>query len=70
MKRLREILEYKSFYPRAKGEQKFMDQHTVKVNADPAGNGDEVFKGTKVKVYDRAKNRRGANADPAKETSE
>jgi len=41
------------------GERKFADAHKVEVVGDANGNDDEVFKGSKVKVFDRAKHREG-----------
>ena len=42
-------------------EQKFVDKHVVAKHADRNGNGDEVFKGSKVKMDDRRKTRHGYN---------
>ena len=42
-------------------EQKFVDKHVVAKHADRNGNGDEVFKGSKVKMDDRRKSRHGYN---------
>jgi hypothetical protein len=42
-------------------EQKFVDKHVVVKHPDRNGNGDEVFKGSKVKPIDRRKERHGYN---------
>jgi len=42
-------------------EQKFIDKHVVAKTADRNGNDDEVFKGSKVKMADRKKDRKGYN---------
>jgi hypothetical protein len=42
-------------------EQKFVDKHVVAKHSDRNGNGDEVFKGSKVKPVDRRKDRHGYN---------
>jgi hypothetical protein len=42
-------------------EQKFVDKHVVAKHSDRNGNGDEVFKGSKVKPIDRRKDRHGYN---------
>lgn len=42
-------------------EQKFVDKHVVAKHADRNGNDDEVFKGSKVKMIDRRKDRKGYN---------
>jgi hypothetical protein len=42
-------------------EQKFVDKHIVAKHADRNGNDDEVFKGSKVKMIDRRKDRKGYN---------
>ncbi len=42
-------------------EQKFIDKHVVAKTADRNGNDDEVFKGSKVKMADRKKERHGYN---------
>mgnify|MGYP003653104197 CR=1 FL=1 len=42
-------------------EQKFVDKHVVAKHPDRNGNGDEVFKGSKVKPIDRRKDRHGYN---------
>jgi len=42
-------------------EQKFIDKHVVAKTADRNGNDDELFKGSKVKMADRKKDRKGYN---------
>ena len=42
-------------------EQKFIDKHVVAKTADRNGNDDELFKGSKVKMADRPKHRKGYN---------
>ena len=42
-------------------EQKFVDKHVTAKHSDRNGNGDEVFKGSKVKQIDRRKERHGYN---------
>lgn len=48
-------------------EQKFIDKHVAVANPDRNGNGDDVFKGAKVKTINRRKERKGYDAgDDAK----
>jgi hypothetical protein len=42
-------------------EQKFIDKHVVAKTDDRNGNDDELFKGSKVKMADRPKHRKGYN---------
>lgn len=42
-------------------EQKFIDKHAIAKVADRNGNDDELFKGSKVKMIDRKKERKGYN---------
>lgn len=42
-------------------EQKFVDKHVRVDNADRNGNGDEVFKASKIKTIDRKQGRKGYN---------
>lgn len=42
-------------------EQKFVDKHVVAKHSDRNGNGDDVFKASKVKMDDRRKTRYGYN---------
>lgn len=56
-KTLKQVIEI--YKPKAGDEQKFVDKHVIASKEDPNGNGDEVFKGTKVKVLDRKKERHG-----------
>ena len=60
-KTLNNLLERyrKSYYPDPKGEQRFYDKHKVKKTADANGNGDDVFKASKIKKLDRHKDRHG-----------
>lgn len=44
-----------SYVPKTKDEKRFMDKHVVKKTEDRNGNGDDVFRATNVKPYDRAK---------------
>ena len=48
-----------AYRPKGGDEQKFFDKHNIEVVDDANGNGDEVFKGTKVGVIDRKKERHG-----------
>lgn len=47
------------FQPKSDGERQFVDKHTVATTDDAAKNGDEVFKGSKVKTAARAPERHG-----------
>jgi hypothetical protein len=40
-------------------EQKFVDKHVRVTTAEPAGNGDEVFKASKIKTIERKSGRKG-----------
>jgi hypothetical protein len=51
-------------------EQKFIDKHVVAKTADRNGNDDEVFKGSKVKMADRKKERHGYNPGEDEEVYE
>ena len=42
-------------------EQKFVDKHVRVTTAEPAGNGDEVFKAAKIKTIERKQGRKGYN---------
>jgi hypothetical protein len=42
-------------------EQKFVDKHVRVTTAEPAGNGDEVFKASKIKTIERKQGRKGYN---------
>jgi len=55
-KTLNQVVGYR---PKAGDEQKFVDKHVIASKEDPNGNGDDVFKGSKVKVMDRMKERHG-----------
>lgn len=77
MKTLKQLLELKaekptpstpvepdsvtSFVPKTKDEKRFMDKHVVQKHADRAGNGDDVYRATNVKAYDRAASKHGYN---------
>lgn len=56
-KTLKQVLN--QYRPKAKDEQDFADKHEVEVTDDANKNGDEVFKGTKVKTVERSKTRHG-----------
>jgi hypothetical protein len=51
-------------------EQKFIDKHAVAKTADRNGNDDELFKGSKVKMADRPKHRKGYNPGQDEEVYE
>ena len=51
-------------------EQKFIDKHVVAKTADRNGNDDELFKGSKVKMADRPKHRKGYNPGQDEEVYE
>ena len=51
-------------------EQKFIDKHAVAKTADRNGNDDELFKGSKVKMADRPKHRKGYNPGEDEEVYE
>ena len=51
-------------------EQKFIDKHVVAKTDDRNGNDDEVFKGSKVKMADRPKHRKGYNPGQDEEVYE
>ena len=48
-----------AYRPKGGDEQRFMDKHVIQHTDDANGNGDEVFKGTKVKYADRTAERHG-----------
>lgn len=54
------------YRPKGGDEQNFFDQHKIEVIDDANGNGDEVFKGTGVKVIDRMSERHGYNHEEGK----
>lgn len=54
------------YRPKGGDEQNFFDQHKIEVIGDAAGNGDEVFKGTGVKVIDRKSERHGYDHEEGK----
>jgi len=51
-KTLKSILE--TYAPRSEDEKRFIDKHVVVKHADRNGNGDDVFKGKKIKIIKRA----------------
>jgi hypothetical protein len=75
MKTLKQLLEFKkpaptepfnkasetSLDPKSFDEKRFKDKHVVKVKPEVAGNGDDVFKASNVKAYDRKASRHGNN---------
>lgn len=50
-----------SYVPKSKDEKRFMDKHIVQKTNDANGNGDDVFRGTNIKAYDRSATRHGYN---------
>lgn len=50
-----------SYVPKSKDEKRFMDKHIVKKTDDVNGNGDDVFRATNIKAYDRSTTRHGYN---------
>lgn len=50
-----------SYVPKTKDEKRFMDKHVVKKTDDRNGNGDDHFRATNVKAYDRSASRHGYN---------
>ena len=50
-----------SYVPKSKDEKRFMDKHVVQKTNDVNGNGDDVFRGTNIKAYDRSSTRHGYN---------
>ena len=55
-----------AYRPKGGDEQDFFDQHKIEVIDDANGNGDEVFKGTGVKVIDRKSERHGYDHEEGK----
>lgn len=51
-------------------EQKFIDKHVIAKTSDRNGNDDELFKGSKVKMADRKKDRKGYNPGEDEEVYE
>lgn len=58
-KTLKQMFEL--YEPKAEDEKKFVAKHVVSKTDDANGNGDEVFKGSKVKAVDRKKEAHGYN---------
>lgn len=56
--------------PRSKDEKRFYDKHIVDVKADVNGNGDEVFKASNIKAYDRSTSHHGYNTKQDQEVYE
>jgi hypothetical protein len=52
------------------GAQEFIDDHEIEMVPDRNGNGDEVFKGSKVKPIDRKKEKHGYSAKESEEVNE
>ena len=50
-----------SYVPKTKDEKRFMDKHVVKKTEDRNGNGDDHFRATNVKAYDRSASHHGYN---------
>ena len=50
-----------SYVPKSKDEKRFMDKHVVQKTDDVNGNGDDVFRGSNIKAYDRSATRHGYN---------
>lgn len=50
-----------SLVPKTKDEKRFMDKHVVQKVDDRNGNGDDVFRATNVKAYDRSASNHGYN---------
>lgn len=55
-----------AYRPKGEDEKNFFDQHKIEVIDDANGNGDEVFKGTGVKVIDRKTERHGYDHEEGK----
>jgi hypothetical protein len=84
MKTLKKLLEFKkpsptvpyeedsdtSLTPKAPDEKRFKDKHVVKKTEDANKNGDDVFRATNVKVYDRSASNHGYDADGDKKVYE
>lgn len=50
-----------SYVPKSKDEKRFMDKHVVQKTNDVNNNGDDVFRATNIKAYDRSTTRHGYN---------
>jgi len=59
-----------SYVPRSKDEKRFMDKHVVQKTDDANGNGDDVFRGSSIKTYDRSSTRHGYNIKQDQEVYE
>jgi len=51
-----------SYVPKTKDEKRFMDKHVVQKTADANKNGDDLFRGSNIKAYDRSATRHGYNS--------
>ena len=61
-KTLNQFIEEGYLKVKSSDEQKFVDKHVAVANPDRNGNGDDVFKGAKVKTINRRKERKGYDA--------
>ncbi len=59
-----------SYVPKTKDEKRFMDKHVVKKTDDVNGNGDDHFRATNIKAYDRTATRHGYNTKQDQEVYE
>tara|TARA_R110000823_G_scaffold200078_3_gene331102 strand:- start:2475 stop:3566 length:1092 start_codon:yes stop_codon:yes gene_type:complete len=60
MKTLKQFVEGSGYLnTKSPDEQKFVDKHKTVTIADPAGNGDDVFKAANIKKVERKKDRKG-----------
>jgi hypothetical protein len=59
-----------SYVPKTKDEKRFMDKHVVKKTDDVNGNGDDHFRASNIKAYDRAATRHGYNTKQDQEVYE
>lgn len=50
-----------SYVPKTKDEKRFMDKHVVQKTDDANKNGDDLFRGSNIKAYDRSATRHGYN---------
>ena len=72
-KKLKDFLNERQLGPmvvKNPDEQKFIDKHVVAKTDDRNGNDDELFKGSKVKMADRPKHRKGYNPGEDEEVYE
>ena len=59
-----------SYVPKSKDEKRFMDKHVVKKTEDANGNGDDVFRATNIKAYERGASRHGYDTKKDQEVYE